>query len=84
LLHHPRALSRLIAELDSGGSEYLDAAIMETLRVRPVVALVDRHVRGHQGRIRREAVTFVPHDGARCVVTTRNQPAAHPAPRPAR
>ena len=164
LLHHPRALSRLVAELDSGASEYLDATITETLRVRPVVALVDRHVRqafrigGYtipagaiacpsiylaqrradlyrdpaafcpdrfvgQGppafgwfpfgggirrclgasfatfemrivlaevlravtmrpasrrpaRVRREAVTFVPHDGARCVVTARSQPTA--------
>ena len=157
LLHHPRALSSLVAELDGGASEYLDATIMETLRVRPVVALVDRHVRQAVGiggytipagviacpniylvqrradlyqdpaafrpdrfvgqtptafgwfpfgggirrclgasfatfemrivlpevlravtlrpasrrpaRVRREAVTFVPHDGARCVVT---------------
>jgi cytochrome P450 len=45
LLHNPRVLSRLMAELDGGGSQYLDATIMETLRVRPVVALVDRHVR---------------------------------------
>jgi cytochrome P450 len=45
LLHHPSALSRLRAELDSGGSDYLDAVIMETLRVRPVVALVERYVR---------------------------------------
>jgi cytochrome P450 family 135 len=159
LLHHPRVLSRLVGELDGGASEYLDATIMETLRVRPVIALVDRHVRqpvrigGHTipagatacpniylvqrredlyqdaavfrpdrfvgqpppafgwfpfgggirrclgatfatfemrivlpevlravtlrpasrrpARIRREAVTFVPHDGARCVVTAR-------------
>ena len=42
---HPRALGRLVAELDRGGSQYLDATITETLRVRPVVALVDRHVR---------------------------------------
>lgn len=164
LLHHPRALSSLVAELDGGASEYLDATIMETLRVRPVVALVDRHVRqavgigGHTipagviacpniylvqrradlyqdpaafrpdrfvgqtppafgwfpfgggirrclgasfatfemrivipevlravtlrpasrrpARIRREAVTFVPHDGARCIVTARSQPTA--------
>jgi cytochrome P450 len=164
LLHHPRALSSLVAELDGGASEYLDATIMETLRVRPVVALVDRHVRqavrigGHTipagaiacpniylvqrradlyqdpaafrpdrfvgqtppafgwfpfgggirrclgasfatfemrivlpevlravtirpasqrpARIRREAVTFVPHDGVRCVVTARSQPTA--------
>ena len=152
--------------LAAGGpaSGYLDATIMETLRVRPVVALVDRHVReatrigGHTipagavvcpniyliqrrgdlyedpaefrperfagqapagfgwlpfgggirrclgasfatfemqvvlpevlrtvtlrpaarrpARIRRESVTFVPHDGARCVVTARIGPAA--------
>jgi cytochrome P450 len=159
LLHHPRVLSRLRAELDGGGSEYLDATIMETLRMRPVVPIVDRRVReptrigGHTipagavvcpniyltqrrddlysdpaefrperfagqppagtgwfpfgggirrclgatfamfemrivipevldavtlrpasprpARIRRESVTFVPHDGARCIVTAR-------------
>jgi len=159
LLHHPPVLRRLIAELDDGTSEYLDATIIETLRVRPVVAIVDRHVREavriggrtipagatvcpniylvqrredlyqdpaafrpdrfvgqtppafgwfpfgggirrclgatfatfemrivipevlravtlrpasrRPARIRREAVTFVPHDGARCVVTAR-------------
>ena len=169
LLHHPRALSRLVAELDSGASEYLDATITETLRVRPVIAIVDRHVRkavsigGHTipagatacpniylvqrrtdlyqdpaafrpdrfvgqappafgwfpfgggirrclgasfatfemrivipevlravtlrpasprlARIHREAVTFVPHDGTRCVVTARRQPTARPLAR---
>ena len=45
LLHDPRALGRLVAELDSGASEYLDATITETLRVRPVSTGVDRHVR---------------------------------------
>jgi cytochrome P450 family 135 len=45
LLHHPGALGRLVAELDRGATEYLDATIKETLRTRPVVALVDRHVR---------------------------------------
>jgi cytochrome P450 len=160
LAHHPRALNRLTAELDRGEQDYLDAVIKETLRLRPVVALVDRHVReateigGHAipagvivcpniylaqrradlyenpaefwperfagqappafawfpfgggirrclgasfatfemgivipevlravtlrpasrrpARIRREAVTFVPHNGARCVVTARD------------
>jgi len=166
LLHHPQALGRLVAELDDGASEYLDATIRETLRVRPVIAIVDRHVReatpigGHvipagavvcpniylvqrredlysdpaafrperfigqpppafgwfpfgggirrclgasfatfgmqvvlpevlraatlrpasrrPARIGREAVTFVPHDGARCVVTTRRPQPAQP------
>jgi cytochrome P450 len=45
LLHHPPALSRLIDELDKGDQVYLDAVIRETLRLRPVAALVDRHVR---------------------------------------
>lgn len=45
LLHHQRALSRLVAEIDGGGRQYLDAVITETLRVRPVIALVDRQVR---------------------------------------
>jgi cytochrome P450 len=164
LLHHPRALDRLVAELDGGASEYLDATITETLRVRPVIAIVDRRVReavtigGHTipagatacpniylvqrradlypdpaafrpdrfvgqpppafgwfpfgggirrclgasfatfemrivlpevlqavtlrpasprpARIHREAVTFVPHDGTRCVVTARRHPLA--------
>lgn len=171
LLHHPVALNRLIAELDGDETQYLDAVIRETLRVRPVVALVDRHVREatrigehaipagvlacpniylaqrradlydnpaafwperfagqappavgwfpfgggirrclgatfatfemhivipevlravtlrpasrRPARIRREAVTFVPHDGARCVVTgrkTAGRTAARPAP----
>lgn len=162
LLHDPRALGRLRAEPDG---EYLDATITETLRVRPVVAIVDRHVSqatrigGHTipagttvcpniyltqrredlyedpaafrperfvgqtppgfewfpfgggirrclgasfatfemrivipevlravelrpasrrpARIHREAVTFVPHDGARCIVTARIPPAGH-------
>jgi cytochrome P450 len=45
LLHHPDALGRLSTELEGGNSEYLDAVIKETLRLRPVVALVDRLVR---------------------------------------
>jgi cytochrome P450 family 135 len=164
LLHHPSAMSRLKADLDRGGKEYLDATIRETLRLRPVVALVDRQVRQatrigaytippgamlcpniylaqrradlyedpeafrperfvgqappgyawfpfgggirrcigasfatfemqivlpevlravtlrpatpRPARIRRESVTFVPHDGARCVVTARHASAA--------
>ncbi|HEV2372224.1 MAG TPA: cytochrome P450 [Streptosporangiaceae bacterium] len=167
LLHHPQALARLVAEVDGGGSEYLDATIKEVLRLRPVVALVDRHVRTdtrigeytvpagamvcpniyltqrradlydeptefrperfvgqappafawfpfgggirrcigatfatfemrivipevlravtldpaspRQARVRREAVTFVPHDGARCILADRRPATTSPA-----
>src|SRR5215472_1520092 len=45
LLHHQPALSHLIEQLEDGDRVYLDAVIRETLRLRPVVGLVDRHVR---------------------------------------
>jgi cytochrome P450 len=170
LLHHPPALARLVAELDSGSAEYLDAVITEALRLRPVVAIVDRRVRQatrigphtipagaivcpniyltqrredlyenpaafrperflgqppprfgwfpfgggirrclgasfatfemriiipqvlqavtlrpaspRAAKVRREAVIFVPHNGARAIVTARNRPASGPAPIP--
>ncbi|HEX2128509.1 MAG TPA: cytochrome P450 [Solirubrobacterales bacterium] len=42
LLHRRDALERLVGELDSGESEYLDAVIEESLRVRPVVPMTGR------------------------------------------
>jgi cytochrome P450 len=43
LLRHPAALARLTAEVDDGEStEYLDAVIKETMRVRPVITEVFR------------------------------------------
>jgi cytochrome P450 len=46
LLRNPPALERLRDELDRGEAEYLNAAIKETLRVRPVIAGIGRVVRG--------------------------------------
>jgi cytochrome P450 family 135 len=45
LFRAPQKLQRLRAELAEGGHEYLDAAIEETLRVRPVVPFIGRELR---------------------------------------
>ena len=44
LTHHPAALARLRDEIDAGEDAYLDAVIKETLRLRPVIALVLRRL----------------------------------------
>ena len=44
LLAHPPVLAKLRAELAAGKDEYLDAVIRETLRIRPIIPLVGRHV----------------------------------------
>jgi cytochrome P450 len=45
LVHHPEALERLRAELETGEHGYLDAVVNESLRVRPVVPFTGRELR---------------------------------------
>jgi cytochrome P450 len=45
LTRHPDKLARLAEEVEGGASEYLEAVVTETLRLRPVISLVARHLR---------------------------------------
>jgi cytochrome P450 len=42
LVRHPEKLGRLAAEVADDGEEYLTAVVQETLRLRPVISLVNR------------------------------------------
>jgi cytochrome P450 len=44
LARHPDKLSRLREEVEAGESRYLTATIQETLRLRPVISIVLRHL----------------------------------------
>ncbi len=44
LARHPAKLERLRDEAEDGGDEYLTATIQETLRLRPVISIVIRHL----------------------------------------
>jgi cytochrome P450 len=45
LLRHPRALERVVAEVDAGEDAYLRAVVEESLRLRPVVPIAGRRLK---------------------------------------
>jgi cytochrome P450 len=45
LVRHPEALARTVAEAADGGGAYTEAVVQETLRLRPVIPVVARHVK---------------------------------------
>jgi cytochrome P450 len=45
LIRHPDKLARLAEEVEAGESQYLEAVVTETLRLRPVISIVARRLR---------------------------------------
>jgi cytochrome P450 len=79
LVRHPAALARLREEVDAGEDAYLDAVIQETLRLRPVIALVLRRLTEPMeigGRLLPAGATVAP-----CIYLLHRRPDVYPNPR---
>jgi cytochrome P450 family 135 len=79
LVRHPPALARLRDEIDSGEDAYLDAVLKETLRLRPVIALVLRRLTEPMeigGRLLPAGVTVAP-----SIYLLHRRPDVYPDPR---
>ena len=79
LARHPASLARLRDEVDSGDDTYLDAVIQETLRLRPVLALVLRRLTEPMeigGRLLPAGVTVAP-----CIYLMHRRPDIYADPR---
>ena len=79
LLRHPEKLERLREELAAGEDAYLDAVVKETLRLRPVIALVARRLTEEMeigGHLLPAGVTVVP-----CIYLVHRRPDVYPEPR---
>ena len=79
LTHHPHVLERLRGEIDSGDDAYLEAVVKETLRLRPVIALVLRRLTEPMeigGRMLPAGVTVAP-----CIYLLHRRPDVYDEPR---
>jgi cytochrome P450 len=79
LARHPRVLARLREEVDRGEDAYIDAVVKETLRLRPVVALVLRRLTAPMeigGRMLPAGVSVAP-----CIYLLHRRPDVYPEPR---
>jgi cytochrome P450 family 135 len=79
LARHPAALNRLREEIDAGDDTYLEAVVHETLRLRPVIALVLRHLTEPMeigGRLLPAGVNVAP-----CIYLMHRRPEIYPNPR---
>ena len=79
LTHHPHVLERLRDEIDSGEDAYLDAVVKETLRLRPVIALVLRRLTEPMeigGHLLPSGVTVAP-----CIYLLHRRPDVYDEPR---
>jgi cytochrome P450 len=79
LVRHPAVLARLRDEVDSGEDAYLDAVIKETLRLRPVIALVLRRLTEPMeigGRLLPAGATVAP-----CIYLLHRRADVYPDPR---
>jgi cytochrome P450 len=78
LARHPDELERLRREVSGGEEDYLDAVIKETLRLRPVIALVLRRLVEPMeigGRLLPAGVSVAP-----CIYLVHRRPDVYPEP----
>jgi cytochrome P450 family 135 len=78
LVRHPEKLDRLAAEVAAGEDAYLKAVILETLRLRPVISIVNRTLKAPfevGGYTLPAGVTVAP-----CIYLVHRRPDVYPEP----
>jgi cytochrome P450 len=78
LARHPDVLAQVEEELDEGGDDYLNAVIYESLRLRPILPVVLRHVKQPFELLGRELPVGV--KIAPCIFLVHRHPDVYPDP----